>query len=75
MLDVDSVFLLLVLTELKNSFQIKPGAVVMYNREAPWSSRCVSDLKVSTTGILILTFNNRKMEKVIIKIKLWVIIV
>jgi len=46
----------------------------MYNREAPWRSRCVSDLKVSAAGILILTFNNRKMEKVMIKIKLQVII-
>lgn len=67
-------FLLSVLTEPKNSFQTKPGAVVMYNREAPWRSRCVSDLKVSAAGILILTFNNRKMEKVMIKIKLQVII-
>lgn len=47
----------------------------MYNKEAPWSSRYVADLKALTTGILILTFHNRKIEKVIINLKLQVITV
>lgn len=47
----------------------------MYNKEAPWSSRYVADLKALTTGIVILTFHNRKIEKVMIKIKLQIIIV
>lgn len=61
------VFLLLGFTILKT----KLGAAVRYNKKAPWSSRKhPSDLKVLTTGIQILTFYNRKMEKVMIKIKL-----